>query len=375
MRDSNRSVHGAQSCLRGYLLLVSLLFLTACSVPRLEFLDQERAALAPHLKLSSELLVWSPDGQQLVVDQRGLKVFDLPRGTLHDTGIKRFDRIAWGAAGLAVASSENARYQIRLLDHRGDIQQIAAGEGVVVDLGWGQDQTLLILVMRHVYFRFGTNQRSFLLTWRPGSDISEKLLADVTLKPSTLRQLSSSFPFGPRLQISPLGDELVYSRLHDPPAFGASYRVVVRHLATGKERLLGVEKLAGGISVLLSDGESLLFFDGSSRLVRLGLWSDKQAVVQDQAVHFVDAVGDWLYVDGRLYSGPQQVWQLPQAYPAVFSPDGSHLAVSAHKNLYVISTSARVAPPGRSPELLKLRRLRALGLISNDDYQLYRKEL
>jgi len=358
--------------------LLVLALLSACQAPSLHFSSGVHPPLKPLVKVTSEkLLAWSPDGQQLAVEDQGLKILDLVNGTLRPTAFTQSDCIAWGVPGLANATSRDERFRIQLLDAAGETRDIAAGEGVVVDLAWGRDQILYALVVRQKYFRFGVNQRSFLLTLQPGGAITEELLGDETLKPTTPQLFASPFPFGPRLKVSPFGDEIVYWRLHDPPAFGPSYRVVLRHISSGREQLLGRLALNNGTMALLDDGESLLFSDGQHGLICFELWGGEQTPVEahDTPVRVLEVAGGSRYLDGSLYRSGQRIWQLSEPFPARFSPDGSRLAILAAGWLYLTELEPRVEPQHASDALLKLRRLRALGLISSEDYRFFRKEL
>ena len=353
--------------------VVGAVLLAGCTPPNLTARSGELNSLQAIVRVASDrFLAWSPDGSQLAVEHHGLKIYRLADGALHDTPIKHFDCVAWGDPGLASAVSEDTHFSLRLLDAQGQLRELASGEGDVVDLAWASGQTLLALVLRHETYSFGINQRSYLIAWKPDSPLVEELLADVTLKPSTPR-LSKTFPLGPTLMVSPVGDEIIYRRLHDPPAFRAGYRVMVRHLATGRERKLGDQPLSVGGLAMMADGETALFAD-ERQLLQLELWGEAREQVADEMVQHVAVAGEYSYIDGALFRRQQRLWELPADFPGIFSPDGRHLAIIASAWLYLLDLPEAAARLAVTPQLLKLRRLRALGLISADDYRRFRKE-
>lgn len=356
------------------LLLTTVLAIAACSPAALTFSDKERAPLAQAAAITSaQLFAWSPDGESVAIDRHGLKILHLSSGTLSRSAVDNARKLAWGAPGLALATAQDEHFRLYLREYDGEAREIAAGEGVVVDLKWSGDK-LFALVMRQKYFSFGINQRSFLLTWQRGADIAEELLADATLKPSTPRKVGEHFPYGPYLHISPYGDEIVYSRLHDPPAFSVNYRVAVRHLASGRERMLGSHALSGGAAAIMIDGEHLLLSDGEYQVKRIAIWGKGQEKYFESSAGDLVAAGGLVYAAGHLYRDRERLWALPQAHPAHFSPDGSQLAILAAGQLYIVSVQRAVVRPVPTSVQLKLRRLRALGLITPVEYRRYMKE-
>jgi len=359
-----------------------MLSCAACSPVTLSFDDPLRPPLLPVASASSTgLLAWNPSGSMIAVDNRGLALVDLDKGRSQRLSDPSPGLAAWGTPGLAVASVHGETASLRLV--RSDAPGKGSGiesvefDGVVTAMTWSRTGLLYALVNRHAYYQFGINQRTLLLRWRPGQEPTWEQLSDVTLDRSTPTLVGERFPFGPQLELSPLEDEILYSRLHDPPAFPAEYRVFVRHLETGKERMIGRHGLNGGEARLLPDGESALLAEGSFPLRKLPLWGEGEEGLPLPSGPTLEVAGELVYVGGGLYRGSERLWQLTRPFPGRFSPDGSRLAILSQGQLYVLDTAATtsgVEPPSPSAKLLKLRRLRALELISPAEYRRYREE-
>ncbi len=250
-------------------------------------------------------------------------------------------------------------------------ETLAAGAGSVVAQTWHKD-ILYALVIRQKRFSFGVNLRTYLVRWQRDAGAGETLLADVTVDPSLPTFVGDAFPAGPILLVSPYGDEIVYTRIHDPPAFSPEYRVLVRHLVSGRERLLSRHALSGGAVALYPDGESILLSDGR-KVSRISLWGEEQTVVADTPASELDVGGDYRFLAGRLMRGDDLVWEHSGIERAVFSPDGAKLALVARRHIYIVELQSQQAHPDVkvTAERLQLRRLRALGLISHEEYLRY----
>jgi len=355
-----------------------LLGFCSCAPVTLPFDDPSLQPLVPVAEVSSaNLLVWSPDGSRVAVDDRGLVLIEADSGQSRRVSDKSPRIVAWGMPGLALAYPLGEKTSLQLQREPGTKVEQLEVDGFVTAMTWSRSGVLYALVNRHTYYRFGLNQRTLLLSWQPGQEPSWQQLADVTLDRSTPSLVGEAFPLGPQLELSPLEDEILYSRLHDPPAFAAEYRVFVRHLATGRERLLARQGLQGGAAHLLPDGETALLTGEGGALEKKLLWDGGQERLPQRVSSFLEVAGELMWVDGAVYRGAEKLWQLQQPLSARFSPDGSRLAVLGQGHLYLVGVPTPIAVEETvvpSPELLKLRRLRALELISPAEYRRYREE-
>lgn len=348
-------------------LLLACFLLVACTPAPLT-LSPAQPPLQPVAALTAAApFAWKPDGSAVAFAQGSLKVVDLVRGEKRDTGLEELQSLSWGAPGLSAALATPQGYRLVLLEPQGQRQTIASGEGTVVAQQW-RAGTLYALLVRNKHYSFGVNQRSYLLTWQQGEASKETLLADVTLKPTTPKRVVARFPYGPYLHVSPFGDEIIYSRLHDPPAFSPEYRVAVYHLSAGTERLLGRHALIDGATVLLPDGEHVLLSDGITKVERLPVWGVGRQKVFDSPSSDLAAAGEMIYRAGSLSRRGETLWTIASGGKAIFSPDAASLAILSQEQLYIAAVQDPVPPLQPNPERLKLRRLRALGLITDQDY-------
>lgn len=357
------------SALRRFLgLLLALFPLVACTPASLT-LSPNHPPLQPVAEMAAtDHFAWRPDGLAAAFIRGSLRVVDLARGNTEDTGLKGVQSISWGTPGLSAAVSTPQGYRVILLEPHGHEQVIASGAGTVVDQQWREGR-LYALVLRNKYYSFGINQRSYLLIWQQGESSRETLLADVTLKPTTPKRVGARFTYGSYLRVSPFGDEIIYSRMHDPPAFSPEYRVFVYHLTAETERQLGRHALGDGTTILLPDGEHALLSDGKVKVERLPIWGEGRRKIYDSPTSELAAAGELIYHAGSLSRGGETLWSLVPGGKVFFSPDAARLAILTQGYLYIADVQGRIPPLKSDPQRLKLRRLRALGLISDQDYR------
>lgn len=221
-------------------------------------------------------------------------------------------------------------------------------------------------------FGFGGNLRSRLLRWDGVQTPVEELLNDVTLDRSTLADkdvlLATLRP-----QLAPYGDEILFLRLHDPPAFDPYIAVVLRHLETRSERLVAKLPKLSGAAIYLAAGELIAYGDGV--MVRIvEPWSDKEQQRLSSPGHqlAVSSSGEILWVDNTLLRRNGQIVTsfAPSAQPVAFLTDG-RLLLRDEKRLLLLSglPAGSAEPPApASDRLLLLRKWRAEGLIDVREY-------
>lgn len=119
----------------------------------------------------------------------------------------------------------------------------------------------LIFVTTLESFRFGGNLRSRLLRWDGRQPPREFLLNDITLNRATLA-VKEGLEHTLQPQLSPYGDEILFLRLHDPPAFDPYLEVVLYHL--GSQDVHSVVKVPGlhAIAEYRDNGERIAWGDG-----------------------------------------------------------------------------------------------------------------
>jgi len=221
-------------------------------------------------------------------------------------------------------------------------------------------------------FRFGGNLRSRLLRWDGKQAPIEELLNDVTLDRSTLAEKETLWATL-RPQLSPHGDEILFLRLHDPPAFDPYMAVVLRHLETGSERTVAKLPKMSGAAIYLDDGELIAYGDGLMvRVVEPWSEKEKQRLSRSGQQLAASPAGEIIWADNDLLQRDGQIVMsfAATAEPLAFLADGRVL-LRDNNRLYQLSGLSVARPETPAPasdRLLLLRKWRAEGLIDVREY-------
>lgn len=322
------------------------------------------------------LFAAAPGSQRVAVSSGGLRVVPLRSGETRLYSADRPVSLSWSPDGLRLAAAfeRAAESRITVFGDDGGVTAETAAAGRVAAIFWETPDVLLVVTMELEHHRFGTTCREVLLRWHPGGAMERTVLNDVTLKPVTMRkrgaeQLIRAVSPG----VSPLGDELVYGRLHDPPALEPYLDIVIRTISGGAEREIAKTGLDAGTARFSADGEELLVQD-AGRIRRLDVWNgaEKQAVAASGRLSALSPDGRRMLVDGRLLDNGRDVAQFASGMTGTFTDDGRLLAAD-NGTLFLVSGLAaspdsRVLPPEKTERLRALRAWRAGGLISSEEY-------
>jgi hypothetical protein len=233
----------------------------------------------------------------------------------------------------------------------------------------------LIFVTTMEVFRFGGNLNSRLLRWDGERAPAESLLNNMTLYHPILAERGDlSATLSP--QLSPHGDEILFLRLHDPPAFNPYFAVVLRHLETGSERL--VAKLpqlrVRGAAIYLEGGDLVAYGDGINLVRIVEPWSETEHQRLSLPGYQLAAPfsGEMFWVDATLLQRDGQMLLnfAPQTQPVRFLP-GGRLLLRDPERLWLLSGLPVMPsePPEQDAEQLRLlRKWRADGLINVREY-------
>jgi hypothetical protein len=221
-------------------------------------------------------------------------------------------------------------------------------------------------------FRFGGNLRSRLLRWDGVQVPVESALNDTTLDRSTLA-VAGGLLATLRPQLSPHGDEILFLRLHDPPAFDPYIEVVLHHIEAGSDRLVAKLPQLSGAATYLDGGELVAY--GNGEMVKIvDPWREKESQRLARPGHLLTAPpsGEMLWVDETLLHRDGQVLLsvAPQTQPVSFLGSG-RLLLRNNERLWLLRglPVAASAPQEHDTESLQLlRKWRAAGLIDVREY-------
>ncbi len=184
-----------------------------------------------------------------------------------------------------------------------------------------------------------------------------------------------------RMAVSPLGDEIVYARLHDPPALAPYLVIVLRHLESGREKELAQAPLPGGGLQFTPDGDFLLWGDGVGQTLKTEPWAEEteRLAAAPGRQLAISGSGRYLWIDGQLLRDTLPLVDFPKVAGAEFVPGTDWLMVRSAKRTFFYSGLEGASPSSAtvpaSPKLLRLRKWRSLGIIDQDEFQTYRATL
>lgn len=280
--------------------------------------------------------------------------------------------IAWSQDGrlLAAAFASGEGSVLRLFDGAAVARQTAVA-GRVSDLAWlpGGDLLVAATVLKH--FSFGSDFRTTLYRWDGVADPHPVTAHNITVKPLTVHRWGSALYGAIRIDLAPQGDAVVYTRLHDPPAFSPYLKLVLLHLDSGAERVLADVGLASGGGVHAGD-DTVVYGDGRGLSLLLDPWTGRKLRSWETPGHSVaaSAGGRYLLLDGRLYREGDEVAAFPDGSGGHFAP-GGQLFLRIDRRLYRLAGLEDDTPaslePAVSERLLELRRWRSEGLITHDE--------
>ena len=277
-------------------------------------------------------------------------------------------------AKLAAAVPGEKQTTLRLFDDKGSALAETTIPDRVTSLAWRSEGELLATALTIQRFSFGSLLTSRMYSWDGATAPVATTLGDVTVRPALGKVPEEELFKTLNLAVSPYGDEIAYSTLKDPPLFQPFLRIAIRHLETGAEREVAQTDLGSGAPIYAPDGESLLVGDAHRMTRRLTLPDAKEINAWPSPGNnsAISPSGSYVFLDGTLYQDEKSVIHFPEQSRAAFLPDGSGLAVSYDGKLYLVTgleDQAAPALPADLGRLLKLRRLRSLKLITEQEYR------
>lgn len=367
------------------LLLFIIILLGGCAAvsPALPVIDSP-AGLTTDAMPSAPVdgaLALSADGVLLARSYNGLELQHLdgtrPQRLSQDVP----DSLCWSfddsrlAAGFHTADGG----LVQIFDRQGVLQRELRVDGRIARLRWTREGLWGAVISRRD-FSFGSRIKAHLVRFDEKWERQGFKLYETTITPATLKRLQQGVYRSFDFDISPFGDEILYSRLYAPPAFGATRQLVLHHLLSGAEHQIATLPLRGGRGLLADDGETALIDDGQGVIRRQRLWG-KQQVVERWSGEGLDYVagrrlllaGNRFYLDGKLQ------FVLPAGSHARFAAGGRFLLVDWQNHRYFVRgyvlPDRSVLPAEKVDKLRQLRRLRSRELIDNAEFQRALKRL
>lgn len=358
--------------------LLLILLLSGCVRLPIAGPDAARITATAVSQLDAEaLFAADPGGKQVAFSQDGVAIAPLPVGEAHCISSERPLALVWSPDGtrLAVAFARGTASRIIVFGADGIPAVETTAAGRVGTLFWPASDTLLAVALELEHYRFGISCREVLLRWNLSGNPARTVLHETTLRSfagRTWREDAMLRAVSPAL--SPQGDELVYGRIQDPPAFDTYLKMMVRNLSSGDEREVAKSVFPDGGARFSADGDELFLRTESGRINRIDAWNgaEKQSVPFSGRLPVVSPDGHHLLVEGRLLDDGREVALFPPRATGNFLDDGRLLLVD-NGTLFLVSgfetSVVRAVPsPEKQERLRTIRTWRASGLISAEDY-------
>jgi len=322
----------------------------------------------------------SADGRWLAFAEQRLNLRDIESADQLELEPLVPDAMSWSMKNeLAVSMAQEGQALLRLYSVTGERLFEQPLPGRVSRLQWSEDGTLTAGVLERKTYRFGTHLTAWLYQWNEKRQLKRWKLFESTINPAVAAQqgdhLFRLFDF----DLSPLGDEVLLTRIFAPPAFAPARRLMLYHLATRKTQILDELPLTSGSARLGAEGETLFVAKGAGQISQRRIWFEHLDQQWPGENFSFSPRAQLLLIDNRLYNRKGLLLELPPLSQPRFSAGGRYLLVLHADALYRIGGYPRADllpfEPRVLKKLLQLRRLRSLGLIEPRDYSQARERL
>lgn len=316
-------------------------------------------------------------GENIVFADGGLKIQNLVSGRSRTICPDTPSALAWSPDGrrIAAAFSHGNEGTLRLYGFEGELQAEVKVSGNISSLAWRSTTEVLAMNICVVQFSFGANLAETLLQWDGVGEPKRLIFFDTTLKPSTTKQGNDHLISRLTFKLSPLGDEVLFVNVLDPPLFPTYFKVFLHNIDSGTAREIAKVSLNSGGGVFVGAGESILYGDGENR----SLISDPRKDIMLRTIPTpgreiaVSSGGRYMMLDGNLYFEGTRTASFQESCRSKFSAVGGHMAVACGDRLYMVSGLKEELPAQPQPkEMARLKELRKLlseGLITSQDYR------
>jgi hypothetical protein len=307
----------------------------------------------------------------------GLRIRDLASGRELPVSADAPTALSWSPDGakLAAAFSAGGGSVLRLFDREGAVQAETRVPGRVNALAWGAPPEVMAFVVTRQVYRFGTNLAEVLHRWDGKGKPTSTPLSETTLMPASLPMQEQIIRNNLTFAVSPLHDEILYTRLYAPPAFTPYLKLILRNLENGREREVGTASPFSAGGLFSGSGDWIVYGEGESESRQIDPWRDKNLLTFSSPGRTLalSPSGHYLLLDGHLYRDGQQIATFPSECNGAFAPQGGRLAIRYGKRLYLVDLPADGPVPPLDPagaeRLRQLRKWLSEGLITVQEYR------
>jgi len=311
---------------------------------------------------SAGLFAADQDGRKLAVSRRGLQLLDLESGSRQKLSSESPTALAWSPDGSALAAAfpiANYETRLELYSAQGALLHETLLPVALNQMVWSVRGDLLVTGFALKIYSFGGNLRQVL--YRVTTEqVVERVLADTSLKPATAKKLTPIMQSVQSVVFSPQGDELVFAKLHDPPAFAPYLQLRYMNWENGSERSLGKIPLQP-IQFFWSGSENSVDVMALAESFSLSLWPPSESSSEDLLTPF------YQFAKGRLYYGEKLVADWGDDARLQILVDGRYLLAQKGR-LYLGEGLPPVPHSVYSKKSWTLCRWRFEGLITSDEY-------
>lgn len=324
-----------------------------------------------------------PQGELIAYGSAGLTLKELGSGHDRPVAAPAPTALAWSPDGKQLAASFllGEESVLKLCDRQGGVLKETRLAGRVKSLVWRSSTEILAFAVQQRNFSFGSRLTELLYRWDGTGKPAETILHETTLMPATLRRWGDMLLRPLTFSLSPLGDEILYPRLHAPPLFTPYLQLVLRNLDGGAELEVAEVSLHSAGGAFSGDGEWLLYGDGEGESRLFDPWGKQLLAAFPTPGRSValSPSGRYLLLDGRLYRDGKEIASFPAASAGAFSATGGRLLIRYGERLYLVNGLPDEPPvpigPAERDRLRQLRKWREEGLITDTEYRASRKRM
>lgn len=321
-----------------------------------------------------------PSGLRLALVGDGLRIVDVATGAARSIDGTPA-ALAWSPDGGRLAASfpgSDGQSALRLFAPDGSLAGETSVRGRLTTLAWTAAGEIVGASARLEAFSFGAQRDELLVEWDGSAPARVTPIGGTTVTPRTAARFGPVLTEGPALAVAPLGDEIAFTRLRDPPLFPGYFSLVVRHRASGAEREIARVPLGPVAIAYAADSEALWSTDAEAATLRDCADGRALSSLPPGGSHLaVSPRATWRLAGERLLRGSEEVLAFAPGARGAFTAAGLFVAAAGAVHLLpsFAEPSAATPVPEVAEKLRGLRSLRAQKLITPAEYEAERKKV